>query len=65
MTGRAATAAGQGSRTPAMGSTRRALAGLYGQGTSHIDGAEEAESAAWASRPDRRSYLLGIRPQNR
>ncbi|XP_041878742.1 alpha-protein kinase 3 isoform X2 [Corvus kubaryi] len=48
-----------------MGSTRRALAGLYGRGTSHIDGAEEAESAAWASRPDRRSYLLGIRPQNR
>ncbi|XP_039579368.1 alpha-protein kinase 3 isoform X2 [Passer montanus] len=48
-----------------MSSTRRALAGLYGRGTSHIDGAEEAESAAWASRPDRRSYLLGIRPQNR
>ncbi|KAM3663607.1 alpha-protein kinase 3 isoform 3-T3 [Ammospiza maritima maritima] len=47
-----------------MSSTRRALAGLYGRGTSHIDGAEEAESAAWASRPDRRSYLLGIRPQN-
>ncbi|TRZ18259.1 hypothetical protein HGM15179_008817 [Zosterops borbonicus] len=48
-----------------MSSTRRALAGLYGRGTSHIDGAEEAENAAWASRPDRRSYLLGIRPQNR
>uniref|UniRef100_A0A8U8BPN6 non-specific serine/threonine protein kinase n=1 Tax=Geospiza parvula TaxID=87175 RepID=A0A8U8BPN6_GEOPR len=48
-----------------MSSTRRALAGLYGRGASHIDGAEEAESAAWASRPDRRSYLLGIRPQNR
>ncbi|XP_053810981.1 alpha-protein kinase 3 isoform X2 [Vidua chalybeata] len=48
-----------------MSSTRRALSGLYGRGTSHIDGAEEAESAAWASRPDRRSYLLGIRPQNR
>ncbi|XP_032926617.1 alpha-protein kinase 3 isoform X1 [Catharus ustulatus] len=47
-----------------MSSTHRALAGLYGRGTSHIDGAEEAESAAWASRPDRRSYLLGIRPQN-
>ncbi|XP_051652323.1 alpha-protein kinase 3 isoform X1 [Manacus candei] len=47
-----------------MGSTRRALAGLYGQGSGHADGAEEAESAAWASRPDRRSYLLGIRPQN-
>ncbi|XP_014745517.1 PREDICTED: alpha-protein kinase 3 [Sturnus vulgaris] len=48
-----------------MSSTRRALPGLYGRGTSHIDGVEEAESAAWASRPDRRSYLLGIRPQNR
>ncbi|XP_005051745.1 PREDICTED: alpha-protein kinase 3 isoform X2 [Ficedula albicollis] len=48
-----------------MSSTRRALTGLYGQGASHTDGAEEAESAAWASRPDRRSYLLGIRPQNR
>ncbi|KAM7039628.1 alpha-protein kinase 3 isoform 1-T1 [Acridotheres tristis] len=47
-----------------MSSTRRALPGLYGRGTSHIDGVEEAESAAWASRPDRRSYLLGIRPQN-
>ncbi|XP_027513318.1 alpha-protein kinase 3 isoform X3 [Corapipo altera] len=47
-----------------MGSTRRALAGLYGRGSGHADGAEEAESAAWASRPDRRSYLLGIRPQN-
>ncbi|XP_050165402.1 alpha-protein kinase 3 [Myiozetetes cayanensis] len=44
-----------------MGSTRRAL---YGRGSGHADGAEEAESAAWASRPDRRSYLLGIRPQN-
>ncbi|XP_027597606.2 alpha-protein kinase 3 isoform X2 [Pipra filicauda] len=48
-----------------MGSTRRALAGLYERGSGHADGAEEAESAAWASRPDRRSYLLGIRPQNR
>ncbi|KAJ7411005.1 alpha-protein kinase 3 isoform X1 [Willisornis vidua] len=48
-----------------MGSTRRALAGLYGRASGHADGAEEAESAAWASRPDRRSYLLGIRPQNR
>ncbi|XP_054692808.1 alpha-protein kinase 3 isoform X2 [Grus americana] len=48
-----------------MGSSRRALAGLYGQETSSIEGAEEAENAAWASRPDRRSYLLGIRPQNR
>ncbi|KAM9374857.1 alpha-protein kinase 3 isoform 2-T2 [Phaethornis superciliosus] len=57
---------GSGSRSPgaAMGSTRRALAGLYGRGTGSIEGAEEAESAAWASRPDRRSYLLGIRPQN-
>ncbi|KAM6387921.1 alpha-protein kinase 3 isoform 2-T2 [Pluvialis apricaria] len=58
---------GRGSRSPAaaMGSSRRALAGLYGRGTGSIEGAEEAESAAWASRPDRRSYLLGIRPQNR
>ncbi|KAM6196042.1 alpha-protein kinase 3 [Sarcoramphus papa] len=61
---------GRGSRSrslaaAAMGSPRRALAGLYGQGTGSIEGAEEAESAAWASRPDRRSYLLGIRPQNR
>ncbi|PKU41570.1 alpha-protein kinase 3 [Limosa lapponica baueri] len=47
-----------------MGSPRRALAGLYGRGTGNVEGAEEAESAAWASRPDRRSYLLGIRPQN-
>ncbi|NXU24694.1 ALPK3 kinase, partial [Thalassarche chlororhynchos] len=47
-----------------MGSPRRALTGLYGRGTGSIEGAEEAESAAWASRPDRRSYLLGIRPQN-
>ncbi|XP_075570515.1 alpha-protein kinase 3 [Pelecanus crispus] len=58
---------GRGSRSPAaaMGSPRRALPGLYGRGTSSVEGAEEAESAAWASRPDRRSYLLGIRPQNR
>ncbi|NXX61652.1 ALPK3 kinase, partial [Scopus umbretta] len=57
---------GRGSRSPAaaMGSPRRALAGLYGQGTGSIEGAEEAESAAWASRPDRRSYLLAIRPKN-
>ncbi|XP_064013205.1 alpha-protein kinase 3 [Pogoniulus pusillus] len=48
-----------------MGSSRRALAGLYGRGTGDVEGAEEAESVAWASRPDRRSYLLGIRPQNR
>ncbi|XP_068026373.1 alpha-protein kinase 3 isoform X2 [Melanerpes formicivorus] len=48
-----------------MGSSRRALAGLYGQAPGTVEGAEEAESAAWASRPDRRSYLLGIRPQNR
>ncbi|XP_054244072.1 alpha-protein kinase 3 [Indicator indicator] len=47
-----------------MGSSRRALAGLYGRATGTVEGAEEAESAAWASRPDRRSYLLGIRPQN-
>ncbi|XP_074458047.1 alpha-protein kinase 3 isoform X2 [Larus michahellis] len=58
---------GSGSRSPAaaMGSPRRALAGLSGRGTGSVEGAEEAESAAWASRPDRRSYLLGIRPQNR
>ncbi|NXX03245.1 ALPK3 kinase, partial [Larus smithsonianus] len=57
---------GSGSRSPAaaMGSPRRALAGLSGRGTGSVEGAEEAESAAWASRPDRRSYLLGIRPQN-
>ncbi|XP_051484273.1 alpha-protein kinase 3 isoform X2 [Apus apus] len=48
-----------------MGSARRALASLSGRGTGNIEGAEEAESAAWASRPDRRSYLLGIRPQHR
>ncbi|XP_054025073.1 alpha-protein kinase 3 [Dryobates pubescens] len=48
-----------------MGSSRRALAGLYGRAPGTVEGAEEAESAAWASRPDRRSYLLGIRPQNR
>ncbi|KAM9275975.1 alpha-protein kinase 3 [Morus bassanus] len=47
-----------------MGSPRRALAGLYGRGTGSVEGAEEAESAAWASRPDRRSYLLAIRPRN-
>ncbi|NXR05008.1 ALPK3 kinase, partial [Sagittarius serpentarius] len=29
-----------------------------------VEGVEEAESAAWASRPDRRSYLLAIRPKN-
>ncbi|XP_075016774.1 alpha-protein kinase 3 [Calonectris borealis] len=58
---------GRGSCSPAaaMGSPRRALAGLYGRGTGSVEEAEEAESAAWASRPDRRSYLLGIRPQNR
>lgn len=58
---------GSRSRSPAaaMGSPRRALAGLSGRGTGSVEGAEEAESAAWASRPDRRSYLLGIRPQNR
>ncbi|NXX37953.1 ALPK3 kinase, partial [Tricholaema leucomelas] len=53
-----------GSPDSAMGSSRRALAGLYGRGTGNVEGAEEAESVAWASRPDRRSYLLGIRPQN-
>ncbi|NWU80183.1 ALPK3 kinase, partial [Onychorhynchus coronatus] len=63
-TGRAAGGRGSRSSAAAMGSTRRALAGLYGRGSGHADGAEEAESAAWASRPDRRSYLLGIRPQN-
>ncbi|KAM8987328.1 alpha-protein kinase 3 isoform 6-T7 [Ara ararauna] len=47
-----------------MGSPRRALGGFHGRGTDTIEGAEEAESAAWASRPDRRSYLLSIRPQN-
>ncbi|XP_053933506.1 alpha-protein kinase 3 isoform X3 [Cuculus canorus] len=46
-----------------MGSSRRALAGLSGWAAGST--AEEAENAAWASRPDRRSYLLGIRPQNR
>ncbi|KAM6246515.1 alpha-protein kinase 3 isoform 2-T2 [Spheniscus humboldti] len=56
---------GSCSQAAAMGSARRALAGLHGQGTGSVEGAEEAESAAWASRPDRRSYLLGIRPQNR
>lgn len=58
---------GRGSRSPAaaMGSPHRALAGLYGRGTGSLDEAEEAEKAAWASRPDRRSYLLGIRPRNR
>ncbi|XP_068266479.1 alpha-protein kinase 3 isoform X3 [Nyctibius grandis] len=47
-----------------MGSPRRALVGLYGPGTGNIEGAEEAERVAWASRPNRRSYLLSIRPQN-
>lgn len=68
VTDRAGSGGGRrGSRSPAaaMGSSRRALAGLYGRGTGSIEGAEEAENAAWASRPDRRSYLLGIRPQNR
>ncbi|XP_069723277.1 alpha-protein kinase 3 isoform X3 [Phaenicophaeus curvirostris] len=46
-----------------MGSSRRALAGLSGWAGGGT--AEEAENAAWASRPDRRSYLLSIRPQNR
>ncbi|KAM6059507.1 LOW QUALITY PROTEIN: alpha-protein kinase 3 [Theristicus caerulescens] len=60
---------GSHSRSPAaaMGSPRRALAGLCGRGTDSIEAAEEAEkaeSAAWASRPDRRSYLLSIRPRN-
>ncbi|NWH69587.1 ALPK3 kinase, partial [Piaya cayana] len=64
VTGRAV-AAGRGSRSPAaaMGSSRRALAGLSGWAGGGT--AEEAENAAWASRPDRRSYLLSIRPQNR
>ncbi|NXP73441.1 ALPK3 kinase, partial [Ramphastos sulfuratus] len=59
-------AAGRSNRSPgsAMGSSRRALTGLYGRATGNVEGAEEAESEAWASRPDRRSYLLGIRPQN-
>ncbi|XP_074772916.1 alpha-protein kinase 3 isoform X2 [Athene noctua] len=58
---------GTGSRSPAaaMGSPRRALAGPYGRDTGSVEGAEEAEKAAWASRPDRRSYLLSIRPRNR
>ncbi|XP_057278082.1 alpha-protein kinase 3 isoform X1 [Pezoporus wallicus] len=47
-----------------MGSARRDLGDLHGRGMDAIEGAEEAESKAWASRPDRRSYLLGIRPQN-
>ncbi|XP_035422677.1 LOW QUALITY PROTEIN: alpha-protein kinase 3 [Cygnus atratus] len=68
-------AAGRGSRSPAaaMGSPRRALSNSYaGNGRlspplrpGSVEGAEEAESAAWASRPNRRSYLLSIRPQNR
>ncbi|XP_042660180.1 alpha-protein kinase 3 isoform X1 [Tyto alba] len=45
-----------------MGSPRRALSGRDG---GSVEGAEEAENAAWASRPDRRSYLLSIRPRNR
>ncbi|XP_035191948.1 LOW QUALITY PROTEIN: alpha-protein kinase 3 [Oxyura jamaicensis] len=67
-------AAGRGSRSPAaaMGSPRRALGNSYaGNGRlspplrpGSVEGAEEAESAAWASRPNRRSYLLSIRPQN-
>ncbi|XP_040535971.1 alpha-protein kinase 3 isoform X6 [Gallus gallus] len=67
-------AAGRGSRSPAatMGSPRRALSDSYAgngrtsppQRRGSVEGAEEAESAAWASRPDRRSYLLSIRPQN-
>ncbi|XP_015728213.1 LOW QUALITY PROTEIN: alpha-protein kinase 3 [Coturnix japonica] len=67
-------AAGRGSRSPAavMGSPRRGLSDSYtGNGRTSppqrrgsVEGAEEAESAAWASRPDRRSYLLSIRPQN-
>ncbi|XP_027322456.2 alpha-protein kinase 3 isoform X1 [Anas platyrhynchos] len=55
-----------------MGSPRRALGNSYaGNGRlspplrpGSVEGAEEAESAAWASRPNRRSYLLSIRPQN-
>lgn len=65
-------AAGRGSRSPAaaMGSPRRALSDSYaGNGRTsppqRRGSVEEAESAAWASRPDRRSYLLSIRPQNR
>ncbi|XP_021263234.1 alpha-protein kinase 3 isoform X2 [Numida meleagris] len=68
-------AAGRGTRSPAaaMGSPRRALSDSYAgngrtsppQRRGSVEGAEEAESAAWASRPDRRSYLLSIRPQNR
>ena len=68
-------AAGRGSRSPAatMGSPRRALSDSYAgngrtsppQRRGSVEGAEEAESAAWASRPDRRSYLLSIRPQHR
>ncbi|KAM6409905.1 LOW QUALITY PROTEIN: alpha-protein kinase 3 [Rhynochetos jubatus] len=66
VTDRVGSGGGRGSRSPAatMGSPRRALAGVYEQGTGSVEGAEEAENAAWASRPDRRSYLLGIRPQN-
>uniref|UniRef100_A0A8B9C469 non-specific serine/threonine protein kinase n=1 Tax=Anser brachyrhynchus TaxID=132585 RepID=A0A8B9C469_9AVES len=56
-----------------MGSPRRALSNSYaGNGRlspplrpGSVEGAEEAENAAWASRPNRRSYLLSIRPQNR
>ncbi|XP_065589802.1 alpha-protein kinase 3 isoform X1 [Cyrtonyx montezumae] len=64
-------AAGRGSRSPAaaMGSPRRALSDSYaGNGRTsppqRRGSVEEAESAAWASRPDRRNYLLSIRPQN-
>ncbi|XP_010225936.1 PREDICTED: alpha-protein kinase 3 [Tinamus guttatus] len=54
-----------------MGSSHRALDQSYvGNGlllprrSSSVESAEEAESEAWASRPDRRSYLLSIRPEN-
>ncbi|NXA33132.1 ALPK3 kinase, partial [Eudromia elegans] len=62
---------GRGSPAAAMDSPRRALGQAYaGNGllpprrSSSVESAEEAESEAWASRPDRRSYLLSIRPEN-
>ncbi|NWX93548.1 ALPK3 kinase, partial [Nothoprocta pentlandii] len=62
---------GRGSPAAAMGSPRRALGQSYaGNGlllphrSSSVESAEEAENEAWASRPDRRSYLLSIRPEN-
>ncbi|NWJ01439.1 ALPK3 kinase, partial [Crypturellus undulatus] len=62
---------GRGSPAAAMGSSHRALEQSYvGNGlllprrSGSVESAEEAESEAWATRPDRRSYLLSIRPEN-